>query len=107
MRLVKVLVLAKIKLENLMTDKSITVKVKIFESIYKELYAEINETPLRLRAEKLRKYCVIGYSDRVDIPSKFEGYTKKIPSSDLIINVGEINSSELTKGMFDDFENDE
>lgn len=90
-----------------MADKSITVKVKIFESIYKELYAEIHETPLRLRAEKLRKYCFVGYSGRNENPDKIEDYTKNIPTSDHIIKVGEINNSELTKGMFDDFDKDE
>jgi len=84
-----------------MNEKSLIVKVKIFESIYKELYAEINETPLRLRAEKLRKYCVIGYSGRIDIPTKIEGYINNKTS------LGLSNNSEFTKGMFDEFDNDE
>lgn len=44
-----------------MNNKNIVVKVKVFENLYQDLYEDLINTPVRRRAEKMRKLCILGY----------------------------------------------
>ena len=56
-----------------MKENFVTVKVKVFENSYQDLYRDLLTTPERQRAEKIRKLCILGYLTKNHYPANVTG----------------------------------